>query len=210
MKNIRHLYLYLSLLGILLALLVIFRSVFLALIVEPLALAFWAAWRILSSVNQEIYWGMLIAAAGWLTIRMLPMHPARYRKTYQADRPDASPRLTYWQSLLRGSSRKADQRQLLHQNLKTLLAATVALEEKARTAEVQEALDAGRIALPASVQAFLSAGQQEKQRPRLLRWGALFLARLRRRSGYDNTTYYNSIEDILKWMESSVEIYRDE
>jgi hypothetical protein len=57
---------------VILALAIIFRSFLWTNLLQPIAVVFWLVWRVIASVNQKFYWGVVIAAALFLVIRLFP------------------------------------------------------------------------------------------------------------------------------------------
>lgn len=119
----------LLLLATVLILAVSFPTFFLSTVVQPVALMFWAILRILNSVDQSVYWIVLILACALLVIRLLPAdrgglsHKA-YSYTYSS--PD---RVTYWRGLIRAAALEEEDLENLRDNLRQLFASGLPRDE---------------------------------------------------------------------------------
>jgi hypothetical protein len=86
-----------------LALIGCFRSFFFDNLVQPIALFLWAAWRVLASIHQNVYWVLLLA--GGLTPLLwliLSRGGENARSAYRLD-PLPPGRVEHWEVLLAGA-----------------------------------------------------------------------------------------------------------
>jgi len=180
-----------------------------AYIVEPLALLFWTAWRILSSVDQKIYWVLLIVFSSlFITYQLLPGNETAPRSLYK-EKQNSPSRVEHWQRLVRHAAFGKDGSEALHANLRTLLHGLV--EENAqfnpRDVDVDELHPEGRVSLPLplAVQAFLSRSGQVSETPqhKVAKFTPTWLRnRVFRISERDHSV----IDEMLHWMENELEI----
>lgn len=99
-------------------LVVIFRSFFMTYIIQPIALLFWVAWRLLASVDQNIYWMILLAACLFLVIRLIPRESDdTFEVTYSYRPPN---RVEHWKTLITDAMLGDEDLDALRESLKTL------------------------------------------------------------------------------------------
>jgi hypothetical protein len=90
----------LLIIGFVLVLIVIFRSFLYGNFVHPIALFLWAAWRVLASVHQNVYWTLLLAGGFLPLIWMIfSAKGATARSAYRQD-PLPPGRVEHWERLL--------------------------------------------------------------------------------------------------------------
>lgn len=123
---------------------VVFRSFFMANIIEPIAVLFWGIWRIIASVNQSIYWTVLIILCLSLVLRLIPMetdsqpNPAY---TYKTKSPN---RVEYWQTLINESVLGREEGEQLRVNLENLLKSVNAKSGQTGSKESDEVIAKGQ------------------------------------------------------------------
>lgn len=186
-----------------------FRSFFMANIIEPIAVLFWTFWRIIISVNQNIYWMILIIICLMFVLRLVPIendnqpNPAY---TYKYRSPN---RVEYWQALINESILGKEDGERLRVNLENLLTSvntksgrTGSKDSDAVTAKGQRQLSlrAMRFLFPQkqSEGAFFLGHQLDIKSfvpKRLQRWAGKFVPQ-------DTTT----IAEILEYMETEMEM----
>lgn len=89
-----------------------------AAVIRPLALALWSVWRVLLSIDQRIYWQLLIFAAFLLALRALPERGERLERKYRPD--EAASRVETWRGLFRPAARTPHAPEALAGELKKL------------------------------------------------------------------------------------------
>jgi hypothetical protein len=89
-------------LGVILVLIVTSRSFINVYFVQPIALFLWAAWRVLASVHQNVYWTLLLVG-GFLPLvwMIFSAKGVTARSAYRQD-PLPPGRVEYWEQLLAG------------------------------------------------------------------------------------------------------------
>lgn len=189
-----------------------FRSFLMINIIEPIAAMFWAFWRIISSVNQNIYWVILIIFCAILVIRLVPAGNNNTTNSAYNYKHSSQSRVEYWQSLLTSATMEKDGIERLRSNLKELLQRIIDEEEQSNPTSSEKIALLGKTPLPISVQNFLFPPKQKLKTffgglqfqplfstPRWFRrWATKFIQP-------DNA----SIDEVLKWMESTMEISHD-
>jgi hypothetical protein len=200
MSNLRRFLLPMLLPGAILILAIAFRSYFMAYFIRPVALMFWAAWRVLASVHQGVYWAILIFLCLVLTTRFLPPEgqlppPAAYK--YGRRRPS---RVQYWLSLVRGGTATRVQRDVLRLAMRDLLTSMIARTGRSDLQDLYSLHESELAALSSGARSFILLDPHEKRGP-----GARFRRfwdRLRSTRREDEA----AICEILSWMESRMEI----
>ena len=204
--------------GLALLLAFTFRVFLLENVVRPIALIFWLFWRVLQSIDQRVFWSVLLfAALMFAFIRLsaqalgeIPPPPVQHYNAILANI-----------EILRNSIRMTSERgeeglqvNLLKQNLVDMLVSLYTASQPDRPHwQVLEDLKAGRIPLPDSIHAFLFPPKVVLARPSLRQTlRRLWQAPARwadRRSGRAAAAYMHSLDEVLTYMETSLEIAHD-
>ncbi len=175
----------------------IFQSSVSKYFVQPVALAFWAAWRIILSINQEIYWSGLIIVGLLLALRLAPTRgqaPSRYQYD---EHPKPVPELEKWYSLLTSAPYQASDSLEVNEYLHRLFASLVELnngDERGSTSSWKDKL-------PPGLSASLYPGHQKAWQ------GIPMWAFFKQRVWGKRTAnaYYDGLEGALKLIESEME-----
>jgi len=190
-------------------LVVSFRSFFLANIIEPVALLLWALWHVISSVDQHIYWVVLIVMCSILAIRLLPSGIEDSHESVYS-RMDQSPsRVDYWQALIKDAALGSDENERLHENLKNLLLTVVAQDERAEPVKIEDVIAKGKTPLSPTTQRLLFPQNGTRRKfPVYQRLKFLYLAPrwLRRWANKFVHHDYTLIDETLRWMETELEL----
>ncbi len=216
MKKTKRLYRYFLSIGIIIALLVYFRSFIFDTIIEPLALVCWAVIRLVLFVDQAVWWGALIFITVFLSIRFISSKPGLYRQSARYENPGSGhgeDRVDAWKGKIRAAARKDSDMEALKHDLLALITATLSLKEKKEASQVKEALLKGEIRLPDRVYAFLFSGNQATRNASLISLAGLRLERRRwaaRVLGGDRNEAYRAIDEMIGWMESTLEMNHEE
>jgi hypothetical protein len=202
------------LLGLFLFLGVLFPSFIVDNFVTPVALVLWLFWRILRSVDQGIYWSLLIfSVLGYAFVRLfrLAQDPAILEQTLPSDSNAALEQINSWRISIRLTSDETEKFNSLKRKLGQMLV-TMYASKQPETApfEIYAALQRHQIPLPEHIDAFLypaepsGARRSLKQVLHTIRDAPR--KRVRRWTGRDVAEYYQSIEDVISFMESSLEL----
>jgi len=188
-----------------------FRTYLVTNVFEPIAILLWASWRIVISVDQNIYWMILILFSSILMIRIAPFRRKTPGKVYSEDRSPVN-RVEDWLRLMKNASLGMDQTEYLRDSLKRLLL-SIQQVERFHSMNLDEAVKTEVPLLPPAVEHFLFSSKRKRTmffgdyRMRLFfltpkwfrRWAGTALQ-------IDNT----AIEETLSWMESVMEISNDQ
>ena len=204
-KNIFPILILTLLVGLLLG----FHSFLMDNIVEPVALLFWAVWRIISSVDQHVYWFALIVFCAIFFIRLIPSEKDNsinplYNQTYKPPN-----RVEYWQILIDESMLGKNKSEYLRNRIKDLVITTISQVEQPATTEVDEIIATGIPSLsPAARQYLFPPGDKHGTSPMKNHTNnTVFVPKWLRR-WQKKYTHQNNIvlDEILKWMETELEI----
>ena len=189
-----------------------FRSFFMVNIIEPIAVLFWAFWRIVISVNQNIYWIILIVSCFMLVLRLIPIendnlpNPAY---TYKYKSPN---RVEYWQTLIKESILGMEESERLRVNLENLLTLVNAKPGQTGSKDSDEVNANGQRQLSLRAKRFLFP-QKRSEGTLSLEYRfdikSLIPKRLQRRSGKFVPQDTTAIADILEYMETEMEMSHD-
>ena len=189
-------------------------------IIIPTSLAAWVLVRIfVLSVDQEYYWvAIVFIAAVFLYLRLLPPpHPTIQSEDFQHSNA-AMRTLDYWRSLFNLTDQRVQDDQVLKKELAHLLLSFYATKQRTSADfRLYDALQQGKIPLPEQIHAFLfpeepqPAGslianirglvQSIRNTPR--KW-------IRRWTGQETAERYRMIDEILCFMETSLEMKNDD
>jgi hypothetical protein len=97
-----------------------FRSFLMTNIIEPVALLFWAIWRLVSSVDQNTYWMFLILLCMFLVIYLVASGRRRAPGSAYHEINNSLNRIEYWKKLIKDSSLGSRDREYLQSNLRNL------------------------------------------------------------------------------------------
>ena len=130
MDKIKKSLLPLFILFLFVSLVVIFRSSLLTNIVEPVVLILWLFWRIISSVDQSIYWVILIIFCTILVIRIIPYRKERTSNSAYDYSYTPVSRVEYWQKLIIDADLGKNESEYLRDSLKELLINVISQAER--------------------------------------------------------------------------------
>lgn len=190
---------------------IIFRTFLITNIFEPIAMLFWAGWRIVSSVHQNIYWIILILICSIPVMRLIPF---KRNTSGSAYRDDYSPieRVEDWQTLMKNAPLGMAETGYLRDSLKRLLISVQQLERFSSVKLDQIAVPEAA-SLPLAVRRFLfPAKEKDKMPSEDFRLQLLFLTPkwFRRWAGKVFQIDNSAIEETLMWTESLMEISNDQ
>ena len=187
-----------------------FRSFLLTNIVEPIALLSWAAWRIVSSVDQNIYWIFLIVFCSILIIFLGLSRNDISPKSAFNDIYLSLNRVEHWQALIKDAALGKKESECLRDGMKKLLMTVIAQTSRSNSTEIEESIANEEVSLPlgAHRRLFPPRGKHEMfSRSHQLNIIPLVPIWLRKWAGkfihQDNTW----IDEILRWMETELEIH---
>ncbi len=186
--------------------------------ITPLALVLLLCWRILQSVDQQVYWiALIFAVMMYALIRLYRsiLGSDTFEQTQSGDLNAALEQIRHWRTSIRLTDFKIDRSNILAHNLATMLAALYASKQLHITQyEIYSALEQREMPLPEPVYTFLFPAQSSgakrsiKQILRSLR--DIPRQRIRRWTGREKAEYYQLLDQVLKFMEAVMENEHDD
>jgi hypothetical protein len=205
-------WIFLGMLGIILILGWVFWPFVLDQILAPMALTAWLFLRIfVLSVDQKIYWSALILGAGFFLFRRLFLNTAGEEPVSQPEGNLTLKDIDFWRSFLSLYTHEdRDQFYIKRELVRLLVSMYASKQGVAANFIVMESLKKGEISLPESIYTFLfedekpQAGGSIKQFLEQLwlapgRWWYEY-------SGRKAAEYYRLVEEVLTFLEMSLEI----
>ncbi len=215
MKNRRRISLILLILGLLLCLGILFRTFLFENFIQPVTLMIWVLLRVLSAVDQNIYWGGLLFAGLIFLLLRLGRTPSVNEPEPPSDTFSALENIRYWRTAIVVTRSEITEVNVLKRYLGKMLATAYSVNEPGRpNLEIYNALKLRQIPLPEPVYAFLfpgalpAPGGSFRQFLQNIRQAPQRLAR--QWSGRDLEDYYRSIEEVLAYIESTLEVKNDD
>ncbi len=185
--------------------------------VTPIALVLWLFWRILRSVDEQVYWiGLIFAVVFYCLIRLYRwvLWADTFEQTQTPDSNAALERMSYWRTSILLTGFKIDPSNRLERNLANMLAALYASKQFHVTPhEIYSALEQRQMPLPEPVYTFLfpvqSSGAKRSIKQILRNLRDMPRKQIRRWTGREKAEYYQLLDQVLKFMESVMENEHD-
>ncbi len=204
--------------GLLLLLGLLFSRFVLDNVITPVALVFWVVWRLIRSVDQALYWNLLFFAAVGYAILFFVRRtesPPDYERLQPSEPDFLRERIKYWRTSIELTREQPDKLNLLKRNLGEMLASMYAAKQtEIAPYEFYAALQRGQIPLPDHIHAFLfpeeSRGAGRSFRKMLHALLQIPGKQVRRWTGQEVTEYYHSIEEVIQFMETTMETRHDD
>jgi hypothetical protein len=190
-----------------------FRSFLIAYIAEPIAVSGWTVVRILNSIDQHIYWIVLIAVCVLLVIRLVPRERdniPRSTYTYSYRMPN---RVESWKGLIGNAGLGDQDAEALRESLKKLLASALSEKQEPGTKELEELVVSERVRLSPRAKDFLFPSEGSGRKHPHGSWFNIFLflpERLRKLPGNLAQKDLAALDEILAYLETEMEIRHDQ
>lgn len=212
MESLKRYILPFIILSCLVGIAVDFRSFFMANIIEPIAVLCWAVWRIISSVNQNIYWMILIVICSILVIRLIPSGKAKLSNPAYYYRYMSPNRVEYWQKLIEESILGKEEGERFRVNLENLLMSVTAKSGRVTSTDSGDVTAKGQMQLSLRATRFLLPPKESNGAFSLnhhLDIRSFIPKRLRRWAGRFVPQDTTEIAEILDYMETEMEMSHD-
>ena len=200
-------------LGLCLVFAVLFPLFLTRYLIEPIALVLWLIWRTLLSVDQSLYWGLLVLLCAMGMLALIPRSDSDTSASPGQEPQAPGARLERWQALFHEAARGGGEEESLRLRLRSVLAAVIGADGQPDPAELERELASRKLRLPPRAQQYLFPSAPERNGPTLHgRQHFLSQARasLRRLTGKSTVADDAAIQELLGWMESMMEISHDE
>lgn len=185
-------------------------------IIKPMALVAWLLLRILVlSIHQKYFWYAVIFVAFIVLFRILPKEQSNIQADPYLETNTTIVNIGYWRGLFIYNGQDIRDENTLKRELMHLLASLYASKQRiSNNFGIYDALQQGKIPLPENIHTFLflqelagSGGTIKKffqfiqKAPR--KW-------IRQWTGKEKAEHYQMIDEVLKFMETSLEINNDD
>jgi len=196
---------------VILALAILFRSFLWTNFLRPIVLVFWLVWRVIISVNQTFYWGVVIAASLFLLIRLLPKELPPVREDSETDRLYQANGFFSWHAAFTSACSSLYELERLRKKIVDLYVSVVHRTDRTALKEAEEMIRSRQIPLSEAGRAFFSTEEGRMSLSRKLEMeGELFLISLGKGRGTKlPETAREPIDEILTLMEDKAEIHHE-
>lgn len=218
MKISPRLSLLLLLLLLLLCLGVLFRASLYEFVVQPVAILFMVLWRIIRSVHQGVYWGILLFSAAfyasyWFFFRRL-QRPSDSEEVRPSGSNVTLENVRYWRTMILATQDEIEKSNILRRELREMLASMLAARQPgSTTVETYHALRQHKMPLPEDIYSFLFPDESPVPARSFLQTLRAIWQSPRRWLGKwkdrQVAEYLRSIEQVIDYMESFMEIKND-
>ena len=206
MKQLNKIILPLFILFLSIGLVIGFRSYLLEYLIHPIALLAWGIRRLMLTVDQQLYWLLLVLLCAGMVFLLVPFWnrqkvPPVYRYAYRPPGP-----FEYWQALIRDRRSTGNGQDQLRSNLKELAITLMTQSERSDPSDVERMISQKIGTLPPAVRDYLFPPGQED---------GIFTHNVQKRAWYRKISLKKQpkenidLDAILKWMESELEIDHD-
>lgn len=186
-------------------------------IIRPTALVVWVLLRVfILSIDQSFFWAVIVLVTAFLLLRRLLISPQPTTQSTDFQRPNATiENIQYWNGLLAASARNTQDDRTTKKELAHLLLLLYATKKRTSADfRLYDALQQGEIPLPEHIHTFLFPQEPQKAERPLKR----FLESIRRTpqkwvrrwTGQEKAEYYQLINEVLAFVETSLEIKDDD
>lgn len=211
MGKLRRTFLIVLLVGLLAILAFIFRSFILSNFIKPIAILLWLFWRFFLSIDQVFIWTILVIAAlayaFWRLINM-PI-PIDTDTAYTPN--DTLENVNYWRNSILLTSDETEKDNVLKRDLANMLAALYASKQPGKPViQFYTALKRRQILIPDHIYNLLFEDDTPETQPGLVKTLRAIWHNprkwIRRWTGRDVQEYHRAIEDVISFMETTMEI----
>jgi hypothetical protein len=185
-------------------------------IIQPTSLATWVLLRIfVLSIDQKYYWGAIIFLVAIFLFRLLPQDQTVIESEYILDSNATIKTVEYWRTLFTLTGHGLHDEGTLKRELIHLLLSLYASKQRTSTNFIlYDALQKGELPLPEHIHAFLFPDQIKQSNWSLEKLmqsiRTALLKRMRRWSGQEIAEHYRMVDEVLCFMEKSMEIKNDD
>jgi hypothetical protein len=185
-------------------------------IIEPISLVTWLLLRIfVLSIDQRYYWGAIIFVVMVLLFRLLLQDQTVTQSENYPDSNAAIKNIGYWNSLFTLTRYDSRDQETLKRELIHLLLSLYASKQRTSTSFIlYDALQSGELPLPKHIHSFLFFDEPKKSKWSLNEFMKSLRAAprkwVRRWTGQDIAEHYRMIDEILNFMETSMEMKNDD
>jgi hypothetical protein len=185
-------------------------------IIEPTALVTWLLLRIfVLSIDQKYYWGAIIFVAVIFLFRLLPQDQTDIQSEDFRDSNATIKEIGYWRTLFTLTKYDSHDQGTLKRELTHLLLSLYASKQRTSTNYIlYEALQRGELPLPEHIHTFLFPDEPQKSKWSMNKFMQSLRETprkwMRRWTGQETAEHYQMIDEVLSFMETSMEMKKDD
>jgi hypothetical protein len=185
-------------------------------IIKPIALVTWLLLRIfVLSIDQKYYWAAIIFVVAVFIYRLLPQDESAISSGEFGDSNETINTIEYWRSVFTLTDGSAHDDKTLKRGLVDLLTTLYASKEHTLSHfEIYEALQKGEISLPENIHKFLFLEEPKESGNAITKFFQSIRKTprkwLRRWTGQEAAEHYRLIDEVLCFMETSLEMKNNE
>ena len=185
-------------------------------IIEPTSLAIWLLLRIfVLSIDQIYYWGAIIFVVVIFLFRLLSLNQTIMQTEGSPDSNATIKTIEYWRSVFTLINPDVHDEKILKRDLSRLLLSFYASKQGTSTDfRIYDALQRGEIPLPEHIHTFLFPNETKESKRSFKKniqsiWNAP-RKWIRRWTGQETAEYYRMINEVLCFIEISMEMKNDD
>jgi hypothetical protein len=188
-----------------------FRTFLWVNLVEPAALLLWAGWQVILSVDQQVYWHLLIWGSFFFFFRLIPSSKGNSSAYTDKESVKAIKGTAYWHTLISTADKDLEKRAQLRRDLEKILILGLAMQQRTGKTEVRDRLISRQISCPDFVYNYFFSTQQltNEQQHTLKDIHSWIPVWLRRLYSHERKQYHQTLNDVLQWMEQTLEVTFD-
>jgi hypothetical protein len=185
-------------------------------IIEPIALVIWFLLRILVlGIHQKYFWYVVIFVAFIYLFRMPPMKPSEVQTDVSQETNTTIINIAYWRGLFIYNGQSIEEEKTLKRELIHLLTSLYASKQSTSNSyAIHDGMQQGKIPLPENIHSFLFSQESPLTGNPLKKFfqssRKTFRQRIRQWTGQEKAERYQLIDEVLNFMESSLEIKNDD
>ena len=175
-------------------------------VIEPVAAVLWAGWRVVASVDQAVYWILLVVLCSLLTIRIFSTRDPGQPVPENSGIPVQRTRVEHWQAMFQNAELTREGDAALRESLRSLLESVVAQQDQPPRQDFGTTLSSRHISLPPGVQSYLALGVQSRSASPIASVRNALRRLFQRPVAQDEA----AIDEVLQWMEAAMEMSHDQ
>ena len=184
-------------------------------IIKPIALVVWVLLRILVlSIDQKYFWMAIVFVAVFFLFRLLPQEQPVVESDTYLETNATIKSIGYWRILLTYNDQNIREEKILRRELLQLLTSLYASKQHSSTNfDIYDALQRGEIPLPENIRAFLFSEEPHKSEGSIKKFFQAIQKTprkwIRQWTGQEKAEHYRTIDEVLCFIETSLEIKND-
>ena len=185
-------------------------------IITPISLVIWLLLRMfVLSIGQQYYWGAIILVVLIFLVRILPQSQNTIQPIDYLDSNATIRTISYWRSIFTLADKAIrDEKTLKRELVRLLLSLYATKQRKSADFGLYEALQQGEIPLPERIHSFLFPIEPQKSKRTIktlmLSFRDNFQKKVKLWNGKETDDYYSMIDEVLSFMETSLEMKNDD